>query len=40
MASHLDEPAMYRAVTAEALRDAARELFRRGNSSVLYYLKR
>ena len=37
--SHLCEPQRYRAVTAEQLQAAARELFRRGNSSVLYYLK-
>ena len=38
--SHFKEPEMYRSVTAEALRVAARELFRKGNSSVLYYLKK
>ena len=37
--SHFREPELYRAVTAEEVRDAAKELFRRGNSSVLYYLK-
>lgn len=37
--SHFREPELYRAVTAEALRSAARELFCKGNSSVLYYLK-
>ena len=37
--SHFREPEMYRAVTAEEVRVAARELFRKGNSSVLYYLK-
>ena len=35
-----DEVRQYRAVTAAQVRDAARELFRRGNSSVLYYLKK
>ena len=38
--SLFDEVAQYRAVTALQVRDAARELFRRGNSSVLYYLKK
>lgn len=38
--SHFKEPELYRAVTARALRSAARELFRKGNSCVLYYLKR
>ena len=37
--SHFREPELYRAVTAEEVRDAAKELFRRGNSSVLYYMK-
>ena len=37
--SHFREPELYRAVTAEEVRDAAKELFRCGNSSVLYYLK-
>ena len=37
--SHFREPELYRAVTAEEVRNAAKELFRRGNSSVLYYLK-
>ena len=37
--SHFNEPELYRSVTAEALRAAAKELFRKGNSSVLYYLK-
>ena len=37
--SHFKEPDMYRAVTAEEVRAAARELFRKGNSVVLYYLK-
>ena len=37
--SHLCEPQRYRAVTAEQLQAAARELFRRGNCSVLHYLK-
>ena len=36
--SHFKEPELYRAVTAEALRSAAKELFRKGNSCVLYYL--
>jgi predicted Zn-dependent peptidase len=38
--SHLCEPERYRAVTAEQVQAAAKELFRRGNSSVLYYLKK
>jgi len=38
--SHFKEPELYSAVTAEQLRLAARELFRKGNSNVLYYLKR
>ena len=38
--SHIKEPELYRAVTAEELRAAARELFRKGNSTVLYYLKK
>ena len=38
--SHLREPEYYRAVTAEALRSAAKELFRKGNSVVLHYLKK
>ncbi len=38
--SHLREPERYRAVTADDLRSAARELFRKGNSSVLYYLRK
>ena len=38
--SHFCEPEMYRAVTAEALRSAAKELFRKGNSVVLHYLKK
>lgn len=38
--SHFCEPEMYRAVTAERVRSAARELFRKGNSVVLYYLKK
>lgn len=38
--THFREPEMYRAVTAEALRCAARELFRKGNSVVLHYLKK
>ena len=38
--SHFKEPELYRAVTAEALRTAARELFRKGNSVVLRYLKK
>ena len=37
--THFCEPEYYRAVTAEALRSAAKELFRKGNSVVLYYLK-
>lgn len=38
--SHFREPELYRAVTAEEVRAAAKELFRKGNSSVLYYLKK
>ena len=38
--SHFCEPELYREVTATALRDAARELFRKGNSVVLHYLKK
>ena len=38
--SYLCEPERYRAVTAADVRSAARELFRKGNSSVLYYLKK
>ena len=37
--SHLCEPERYRAVTAAQVQAAAKELFRRGNSSVLYYMK-
>ena len=37
---HFREPEMYRAVTAEGVRRAARELFRKGNSVVLHYLKK
>lgn len=40
LSSHFDEPTKYRAVTAAEIRNTARELFRKGNSSVLYYLKR
>ena len=35
-----DEVAHYRAVTAQQVRETASRLFRKGNSSVLYYLKR
>ena len=35
-----DEVAHYRAVTAQQVREIASRLFRKGNSSVLYYLKR
>ncbi len=35
-----DEVRQYCSVTAVQIRDAARELFRRGNSSVLYYLRK
>jgi predicted Zn-dependent peptidase len=38
--SHLCEPERYRAVTAEDVRVTARELFRRGNSSVLHYMRK
>lgn len=37
---HLQEVANYRAVTAECVMDTARELFRRGNASVLRYAKK
>ncbi|MBO7240172.1 MAG: insulinase family protein, partial [Bacteroidaceae bacterium] len=37
--SHLREPERYRAVTAHQVQAAVKELFRRGNRSVLYYLK-
>lgn len=37
---HLAEVDKYRAVTAEQVRTTARQLFRRGNSSVLYYKKK
>ncbi len=37
---HLEEVERYRAVTAADVRSAARELFRKGNSSVLYYMKK
>lgn len=35
-----EEVQRYRAVSAKQVRDVAKELFRRGNSSVLYYLKK
>lgn len=38
--SHFNEPQLYGAVTAESLRKAARELFRKGNSVVLHYMKK
>ena len=38
--SHFKEPELYRSVTAEAVRTAAKELFRKGNSVVLHYLKK
>ncbi len=37
---HLQEVENYRAVTAEEVRNSARELFRRGNASVLRYAKK
>ena len=37
--SHFKEPELYRSVTASCVRNAAKELFRKGNSNVLYYLK-
>ena len=40
LASHFDEPVKYRAVCADDIIMTARELFRKGNSSVLYYLKK
>ena len=40
IASHFDESSKYRAVTALEIQKAARELFRKGNSSVLYYMKK
>lgn len=38
--SHLLEPRMYRDVTKEGVMSAARELFRKGNSVVLRYMKK
>ena len=38
--SHFAEPVKYRAVQACDIQKTARELFRKGNSSVLYYLKK
>lgn len=38
--SHLLEPQMYRSVTKEGVMSAARELFRKGNSVVLRYMKK
>ena len=38
--THFCEPEYYKAVTAEDLRSAAKELFRKGNSVVLHYLKK
>lgn len=38
--SLIDEVASYRNVTPEEVRSAARELFRKGNSSVLYYRRK
>lgn len=38
--SLFDEVASYRKVTPEEVRSAARELFRKGNSSVLYYRRK
>ncbi len=38
--SHILEPERYRAVTACDVMTAAKELFRKGNSTVLYYLKK
>ncbi|MBR5456473.1 MAG: insulinase family protein [Bacteroidaceae bacterium] len=38
--SHLLEPQMYRAVTKEGVMSAAKELFRKGNSVVLRYMKK
>ncbi len=40
LSSHFDEPERYRDVNAVEIRNTARELFRKGNSSVLYYLKK
>lgn len=37
---HLSDVERYRAVTADDVRRVARELFRKGNSSVLYYRKK
>lgn len=34
------EPELYRSVTREQLRSTAKEVFRKGNSCVLYYLKK
>ena len=38
--SHFSEPEMYRAVQPEEIAKTARELFRKGNCSVLYYMKK
>ena len=38
--SHFAEPVKYRAVQASEIQKTARELFRKGNSSVLHYLKK
>lgn len=38
--SHLFEPQRYRSVTAHDVMLAAKELFRKGNSTVLHYLKK
>ena len=38
--SHFDEPVRYRAVQACEIQKTALELFRKGNCSVLYYLKK
>lgn len=40
LASHFAEPMKYRSVLAVDIQKMARELFRKGNSSVLYYLKK
>lgn len=38
--SHLREPELYSAVTADTLRTTAKELFRKGNATVLHYMKK
>ena len=40
LASHLCEPELYRAVTAPEILKTAKELFRKGNATVLHYMKK